>query len=66
MDRCVLESDPHAVLEGMIIAARAIGAGQGYIYCRAEYPLAVKMLNLSSKSGQKIRTAGQRYSGIGL
>jgi NADH-quinone oxidoreductase subunit F len=45
MDRCVLESDPHAVLEGMIIAARAIGARQGYIYCRAEYPLAVKMLN---------------------
>jgi NADH-quinone oxidoreductase subunit F len=45
MDRCVLESDPHAVLEGMIIAAKAIGAHQGYIYCRAEYPLAVKMLN---------------------
>ena len=47
MDRCVLESDPHAVLEGMIIAARAIGAHHGYIYCRAEYPLAVKMLNLA-------------------
>lgn len=45
MDRCVLESDPHAVLEGMIIAAKAIGSHQGYIYCRAEYPLAVKMLN---------------------
>jgi len=44
MDRCVLESDPHAVLEGMIIAAKAIGANQGYIYCRAEYPLAIKML----------------------
>ena len=47
MDRCVLESDPHAVLEGMIIAAKAIGSHQGYIYCRAEYPLAVKMLNLA-------------------
>ena len=35
---CVLEADPHAVLEGMIIAAKAIGAHQGYIYCRAEYP----------------------------
>ena len=47
MDRCVLESDPHAVLEGMIIAAKAIGSRKGYIYCRAEYPLAVKMLNLA-------------------
>jgi len=47
MDRCVLESDPHAVLEGMIIAAKAIGSHQGYIYCRAEYPLAVRMLNLA-------------------
>jgi NADH:ubiquinone oxidoreductase subunit F (NADH-binding)/(2Fe-2S) ferredoxin len=41
MDRSVLESDPHSVLEGMAIAGRAIGARQGYIYCRAEYPLAV-------------------------
>lgn len=47
MDRSVLESDPHAVLEGMIIAAKAIGAHQGYIYCRAEYPLAVKRLNIA-------------------
>ncbi len=45
MDRSVLEGDPHAVLEGMIIGAYAIGARQGYIYCRAEYPLAVKTLN---------------------
>jgi NADH-quinone oxidoreductase subunit F len=47
MDRSVLEADPHAVLEGMIIAARAIGAHQGYVYCRAEYPLAVKRLNIA-------------------
>jgi NADH-quinone oxidoreductase subunit F len=47
MDRSVLEADPHAVLEGMIIAARAIGSHQGYIYCRAEYPLAVKRLNIA-------------------
>jgi len=45
MDRSVLESDPHAVLEGMIIGARAIGAQHGYIYCRAEYPLALERLN---------------------
>ncbi len=44
MDRAVMEGDPHAVIEGMIIAARAIGARQGYIYCRAEYPLAVQRL----------------------
>jgi NADH-quinone oxidoreductase subunit F len=47
MDRSVLESDPHSVLEGMIIAARAIGARHGYIYCRAEYPLAIKRLTLA-------------------
>ncbi|MBN1309531.1 MAG: SLBB domain-containing protein, partial [Chitinispirillaceae bacterium] len=47
MDRAVLESDPHAVLEGMIICGRAIGAHNGYLYCRAEYPLAIKRLNLA-------------------
>ncbi len=44
MDRSVMEGDPHAVLEGMLIAARAIDSHQGYIYCRAEYPLAVMRL----------------------
>jgi len=44
MDRSVLEGDPHAVIEGMIIAGYAIGARQGYIYCRAEYPLALDRL----------------------
>ncbi|RLC30597.1 MAG: NADH-quinone oxidoreductase subunit F, partial [Deltaproteobacteria bacterium] len=47
MDRSVLEGVPHAVLEGMIIAAKAIGSNEGYIYCRAEYPLAIKRLNLA-------------------
>ena len=45
MDRNLLESDPHAVLEGMAICAFAVGADEGYIYCRAEYPLAVRRLN---------------------
>lgn len=45
MDRSVLESDPHSVLEGMLIAGKAIGAHKGYIYCRAEYPLAIEVLN---------------------
>ncbi len=44
MDRSILEADPHSVLEGMTIAAKAIGANEGYIYCRAEYPLAVQRL----------------------
>jgi NADH-quinone oxidoreductase subunit F/NADP-reducing hydrogenase subunit HndC len=47
MDRSVLEGDPHAVLEGMVIAGSAIGAKQGYIYCRAEYPLAIKRLQVA-------------------
>ncbi|HEY3316380.1 MAG TPA: NADH-quinone oxidoreductase subunit NuoF [Bacillota bacterium] len=47
MDRSVLEGDPHAVIEGMIIGAYAIGADEGYIYCRAEYPLAIKRLELA-------------------
>jgi NADH:ubiquinone oxidoreductase subunit F (NADH-binding)/(2Fe-2S) ferredoxin len=44
MDRSILEGDPHAVLEGMMIGAYAMGADEGYIYCRAEYPLAIKRL----------------------
>jgi NADH:ubiquinone oxidoreductase subunit F (NADH-binding)/(2Fe-2S) ferredoxin/Pyruvate/2-oxoacid:ferredoxin oxidoreductase delta subunit len=47
MNRRVLEGDPHSVIEGMIIAAYAIGAGQGYIYCRAEYPIAVRTLRIA-------------------
>jgi len=49
MDRSVLEGDPHSVLEGMMIAAFAIGADEAYIYCRAEYPLAIKRLKLAIK-----------------
>ncbi len=52
MDRSVLEADPHAVLEGMIIAARAINAHQGYIYARTEYPLAIHRLNIAIKQAR--------------
>jgi NADH:ubiquinone oxidoreductase subunit F (NADH-binding)/(2Fe-2S) ferredoxin len=55
MDRSVLEADPHAVLEGMVIAAKAIGSHSGYIYCRAEYPLAIHRLNESPSASQKSR-----------
>lgn len=47
MDRAILESDPHRVLEGMAIAAYAVGARKGYIYCRAEYPLAIARLHVA-------------------
>jgi len=47
MDRSILEADPHSLLEGMLIAGYAIGANQGYIYCRAEYPLAIHRLEIA-------------------
>ncbi len=52
MDRAVLESDPHRVLEGMAIAAYAVGANKGFIYCRAEYPLAVKRLRTAIRQAE--------------
>ncbi len=58
MDRSVLESDPHRVLEGMAIAAYAVGASTGYIYCRAEYPLAVKRLKIAIKQAEKLGLLG--------
>jgi len=59
MDRSVLEADPHAVLEGMIIAAKAIGAHQGYIYCRAEYPLAIKRLTIAINQAREYGLLGK-------
>jgi bidirectional [NiFe] hydrogenase diaphorase subunit len=53
MDRSVLESDPHAVLEGMAIAGRAVGADQGFIYVRAEYPLAVSRLQTAIRQAKQ-------------
>lgn len=53
MDRSLLEGDPHAVIEGLIIGAYAIGANHGVIYCRAEYPLAIKRLNIALEQARK-------------
>ncbi len=53
MDRAVLESDPHRVLEGMAIAAYAIGANKGYVYLRAEYPLAVERLKTAIRKAKR-------------
>lgn len=60
MDRSILESDPHRVLEGMAIAAYAIGANQGYIYIRAEYPLAINRLQIAIRQAQRLGLLGSR------
>lgn len=66
MDRSLLEADPHAVLEGMIIAAKAIGAHFGYIYCRAEYPLALRRLNIAIEQATKLGLLGPDILGTGF
>ena len=66
MDRSVLEADPHAVLEGMVIAAKAIGSSQGYIYCRAEYPLAIHRLNVAIDQAHKAGLLGKDILGTGF
>ena len=63
MDRSVLESDPHRVLEGMTIAAFAVGANHGYVYVRAEYPLAIKRLRNAIKQAEKNGFLGSNVCG---
>ncbi|GAB1470777.1 NADH-quinone oxidoreductase subunit NuoF [Chloroflexota bacterium] len=63
MNRRVLEGDPHSVIEGMIIGAYAIGASYGYIYCRAEYPLAVETLNLAITQAREFGFLGNNILG---
>jgi len=60
MDRSVLEADPHAVIEGMLIGARAIGADEGYVYCRAEYPLALERLDAAIADCRAYGLLGER------
>lgn len=64
MDRSILEGDPHAVIEGMIICGYAIGASQGYIYCRAEYPLAIKRLAIALSQARQRGYLGKDLMGI--
>ena len=66
MDRSVLEGDPHAVLEGMLVCAYAIGASKGYIYCRAEYPLAVKRLRIAIEQAHERGWLGPNIKGTGF
>ncbi|MBU4562776.1 NADH-quinone oxidoreductase subunit NuoF [bacterium] len=66
MDRSILEGDPHAVIEGMVIAAKAVDAHQGFIYCRAEYPLAIKILNKAIRQAKEIGLLGKNILGTGF
>ncbi|WP_328597335.1 NADH-quinone oxidoreductase subunit NuoF [Heliobacterium mobile] len=66
MDRSVLEGDPHAVIEGMLIAAHAIGADEGYIYVRAEYPLAIERLQIAISQAKKYGLLGTNILGTGF
>jgi NADH:ubiquinone oxidoreductase subunit F (NADH-binding)/Pyruvate/2-oxoacid:ferredoxin oxidoreductase delta subunit/(2Fe-2S) ferredoxin len=63
MDRGILEGDPHAVLEGMAIGAFAIGAKEGYIYCRAEYPLAIHRLKIAISQAEELGLLGDNIFG---
>ena len=63
MDRSIMEGDPHALLEGMVIGGYAIGATSGYIYVRAEYPLAVERLHIAIKQAKEKRYLGENILG---
>ena len=65
MDRAILEGDPHSVIEGMLIGAYATGADEGYIYCRAEYPLALKRLKIAIEAAEKRNLLGDNILGSG-
>jgi NADH-quinone oxidoreductase subunit F len=66
MDRSVMEADPHAVLEGMVIGARAIGAAKGFIYIRHEYPLAIKRIEIAIRQAREYGLLGQDILGTGF
>jgi NADH:ubiquinone oxidoreductase subunit F (NADH-binding)/(2Fe-2S) ferredoxin/Pyruvate/2-oxoacid:ferredoxin oxidoreductase delta subunit len=66
MDRSLLEGDPHAILEGMMISGRAIGADEGYIYVRSEYPLAIKRLRTAIKQAEEYGILGENILGLGF
>ncbi len=66
MNRSLIEGDPHAVLEGMLIAAFTLGASQGYIYCRAEYPLAIHRLEVAIFQMRELGLLGDNIQGSGF
>ncbi len=66
MDRSILEADPHAVIEGMIIGARAMGASEGFVYVRNEYPLAVRRLGIALDQARDYGLLGEDILGTGF
>jgi NADP-reducing hydrogenase subunit HndC len=66
MDRSILEADPHCVIEGMLIGAKAVGAGQGFVYVRNEYPLAVSRLNIALEQAREYGLLGKDIFGSGF
>ena len=66
MDRSTIEGDPHSILEAMIICGKAIGAHQGYIYIRAEYPLAVQRLQIAMRQAREVGLLGKDILGSGF
>lgn len=66
MDRTIMEGDPHAVLEGLILGAYALGANKGYLYVRAEYPLAIKHLELAMQQARELGLLGENILNSGF
>jgi NADH-quinone oxidoreductase subunit F len=66
MDRSVLEGDPHSVIEGMVVCGKAIGAHKGYIYCRAEYPMAIRRLTIALDAAREKGYLGENIFGSGF
>ncbi len=66
MDRSLMEGDPHSIIEGMIIGAYAIGAGQGFIYVREEYPIAIEHLSIAIRQAEECGLLGNNILGTGL
>jgi NADH:ubiquinone oxidoreductase subunit F (NADH-binding)/(2Fe-2S) ferredoxin len=66
MDRSTIEGDPHSVIEGMVTAGRAIGSHQGFVYIRAEYPLAIERLKIALKQAQEYGLIGKNILGSGF
>ena len=65
MDRSIMEGDPHKMIEGMMIGAYAVGARDGYIYVRAEYPLAISRLKLAISQAEECGLLGDLISSAG-
>ena len=66
MDRSILEGDPHSIIEGMMIGGYAIGADRGYVYVRAEYPIAIERLEIAIRQAREYGMLGKDIFGSGF